>query len=225
MNYQKIYEQLTATDMIADYTEKHHIIPKCMGGTNHATNIVKLTPEAHYVAHQVLIKIYPNNHKLIKAAHMMSVGRATNKSYGWIRKEFAKAVSVMHKGKPLSEEHKSKIAIANTGKTHTSETRSKISKAKENMSIEYKSKLSVAKKGKPLSEEHKSKISNSNKGRIPPNKGKSPSIETRNKMSAVRKGKVFQTSPMEIIICPYCNKSGKSNGMKRYHGNNCKLKP
>jgi hypothetical protein len=176
MNYQKIYEQLTAKDMIADYTEKHHIIPKCMGGTNHATNIVKLTPEAHYVAHQVLIKIYPNNHKLIKAAHMMSVGRATNKSYGWIRKEFAKAVSVMHKGKPLSEEHKSKI-------------------------------------------------SNSNKGRIPPNKGKSPSIETRNKMSAVRKGKVFQTSPMEIIICPYCNKLGKSNGMKRYHGNNCKLKP
>jgi len=31
MNYQKIYENLTAKDMIADYTEKHHIIPRCMG--------------------------------------------------------------------------------------------------------------------------------------------------------------------------------------------------
>lgn len=224
MNYQKIYENLTAKDMIAEYTEKHHIIPKCMGGSNCSTNLVKLTPEAHYVAHQILVKLYPDNHKLIKAAHMMSIGRKNNKSYGWIRREYAIAMRDANKGKILSSTHKAKIALSNTGKTHTVETRCKIRHAKQHMSIEYKSKLSAAKKGKSLSDTHKSKISIANKGRIPVNKGKSPSAETRAKMSSARKGRIIAALPIRVIVCPHCNKEGGANGMKRYHFDNCKSK-
>lgn len=62
----------------------HHIIPKCIGGTNDRNNIVALTPEEHYVAHQLLVKIHPTNDKLIFAAHRM--GTSNNKLYGWLRR-------------------------------------------------------------------------------------------------------------------------------------------
>ena len=72
------------------YTEKHHIIPKCIGGNDCKNNLVMLTPEEHYLAHQLLVKIYPNNTKLVFAAKMMSVGhigRRRNKLYGWLRRK------------------------------------------------------------------------------------------------------------------------------------------
>jgi hypothetical protein len=61
-----------------------------MGGNNSKDNLVYLTAEEHYVAHQLLVKIYPDNHKLIYAANMMCTnsptGKRSNKLYGWLRK-------------------------------------------------------------------------------------------------------------------------------------------
>ena len=59
MNYEKIYRELTNRDSRAKYTEIHHIIPKCMGGTDDKSNLVKLTAREHYIAHKLLTKIYP----------------------------------------------------------------------------------------------------------------------------------------------------------------------
>lgn len=77
------------------YTESHHIIPKCMGGKDDSKNLVSLTPEEHYVAHQLLVKIYPKNRKLIHAAVMMCVSskgsRPNNKLYGWLRRKLSKS--------------------------------------------------------------------------------------------------------------------------------------
>ena len=73
MNYQKHYNKLInrARSRILDYyCESHHIVPVCMGGKG--TEEVLLTPEEHYVAHQLLVKMYPNNSRLIYAANMMS---------------------------------------------------------------------------------------------------------------------------------------------------------
>ena len=63
MNYEKIYNDLVAkareenTDDGA-YYEKHHIIPKSLGGTLANDNLVKFTPRQHYIAHLLLFKIY-----------------------------------------------------------------------------------------------------------------------------------------------------------------------
>ena len=60
MNYQKIYNKLinrAKNRNIMGYVEKHHIIPKCLGGEDCKTNLVNLTPEEHYLAHQLLVKI------------------------------------------------------------------------------------------------------------------------------------------------------------------------
>lgn len=70
------------------YTEKHHITPKCMGGTDDKNNLVLLTPEEHYVAHQLLIKIFPLESNLALAAlYMTGHGqRISNKLFGWIKR-------------------------------------------------------------------------------------------------------------------------------------------
>ena len=76
MNYLMHYNQLinrAKTRVLSDYCESHHIIPKCMNGSDDSHNLVNLTPEEHYLAHQLLMKIYPTNHKLVYAATMMCV--------------------------------------------------------------------------------------------------------------------------------------------------------
>lgn len=95
MDYKKHYNTLierARIRLLEGYCERHHIIPRCIGGIDDASNIVPLTAEEHYVAHQLLVKIYPNNPKLIYAAHMMTVGnknhkRAPNKLYDGLRKK------------------------------------------------------------------------------------------------------------------------------------------
>ncbi len=38
--------------------ENHHIIPKCIGGTNKKENLVLLTLKEHYIAHKLLVEIF-----------------------------------------------------------------------------------------------------------------------------------------------------------------------
>jgi hypothetical protein len=76
MNYQKIYNELCKRGqnrMLETYTENHHIIPRCLGGTDSYKNLTKLTAKEHYMAHLLLTKIYPSNFKLLHALGMMSM--------------------------------------------------------------------------------------------------------------------------------------------------------
>jgi len=56
------------------YFEKHHIIPKSLGGNNKKTNIVKLTPREHFVCHLLLLKMTTgvDKVKMSYALRMMS---------------------------------------------------------------------------------------------------------------------------------------------------------
>ena len=94
MNYQKHYNLLIERAkhrQLKCYCESHHILPICVGGKG--TEEVLLTPEEHYLAHQLLVKIHPNNNKLVYALNMMTVSSNTvirsNKSYGWIRRKYS----------------------------------------------------------------------------------------------------------------------------------------
>lgn len=98
MDYSHHYSRLISracNRVLSEYTEMHHVIPRCVGGLDNTENIVALTPEEHFVAHQFLIKIYPDEHKLVYAAHMMTVAsgvqRRSNKRYGWLKRKYAEA--------------------------------------------------------------------------------------------------------------------------------------
>lgn len=61
MNYFAKYDQLIASCKASKpqgYTEKHHILPRSMGGSDSADNLVDLTPKAHFLAHRLLAKMY-----------------------------------------------------------------------------------------------------------------------------------------------------------------------
>jgi len=97
VQYELIYEKLVkrgqVRGIIEGYKEIHHIIPRCMGGSDEPENLVSLTPEEHYVAHQLLVKIYPNNLRLVRACDVMSKDTKVskywrrNKMYGWLRRK------------------------------------------------------------------------------------------------------------------------------------------
>ena len=96
MNYQKIYDNIVRRGqnrILEGYSEKHHIVPRCLGGTDEVTNLVSLTPEEHYLCHLLLVKIHPNNIRLVKAAmFMVSANKdqqRNNKVYGWLKRQYS----------------------------------------------------------------------------------------------------------------------------------------
>lgn len=77
MNYTKIYSSLI--DKARSHNrvktkdcllERHHITPSCLGGGDEPDNLVLLTPREHYIAHRLLVKIYPSSMGLNKALWM-----------------------------------------------------------------------------------------------------------------------------------------------------------
>ncbi len=130
MNYQEIYDRLMSrakSRAIHGYTEIHHVIPKCLGGDDSDINLVKLTPEEHYVAHQLLVKMHPTHHGLKYAAIRMTSGnRRSNKLYGWLRKSYAES----KRGRKNSPEHIAKVATAHRGMKRSDETKRRIAESK-----------------------------------------------------------------------------------------------
>lgn len=106
MNYTIHYNlliQKATQRQLTEYYEIHHIIPKCMGGSDDESNLVKLTPEEHYVAHQLLAKMHIDNPKLLMAAMMMCVNRKGNKVYGWLKRKHSVIMSNLQKGENNSQ--------------------------------------------------------------------------------------------------------------------------
>ena len=92
-HYNKLMERAPKVKPKEGYFERHRIVPGCMGGKYVAGNVAWLTPEEHYVAHQLLVKMYPNNSKLVYAVNMMCVSgknqQRNNKLYGWVRRKLS----------------------------------------------------------------------------------------------------------------------------------------
>jgi hypothetical protein len=112
MNYKLHYNKLVNRGkerFIDGYTEMHHIIPRCMGGTDLPDNLVKLTAREHFVAHLLLLRMYPQyQYKLIKAVNMMCVvgsnhDRSMNRMYGWLREKFSHEMSINQTGDKNSQ--------------------------------------------------------------------------------------------------------------------------
>jgi hypothetical protein len=99
MNYTKQYHFLierAKTRTLAGYKENHHIIPRCIGGTDDPTNLVNLTAREHYIAHIFLAKIYGG--KLWHAVNMMGrIKRYSNRHYEKARLEHSKLLSEQNK--------------------------------------------------------------------------------------------------------------------------------
>lgn len=119
MNYNKLYELIINKHGLKVkpkdvYTERHHIIPKSIGGSNDKENLVYLQARVHFICHRLLCKIYKDSDKLKFAfwamcnqlnGDVIRKYRVTSKVFEQAKKNFAEANSRRHKGKKMSEEY------------------------------------------------------------------------------------------------------------------------
>jgi hypothetical protein len=98
-HYNLLVEKAKHRNCLSEYKEKHHIVPRCMGGSNKSHNLVELTAREHYIAHLLLAKIYGG--KLWHAVNLMNnfkkYSKSKNRSYEKARIEHSKLVSEQNK--------------------------------------------------------------------------------------------------------------------------------
>lgn len=158
MNYLKIYNSIVDKAKIRiteEYVENHHILPRCMGGSNDPDNLVNLTAREHFICHLLLAKHY-NSKKLWAAFSMMCIGSkkhqrvTSSRTFELLRK--ARTISNSGENNPMygkpsackshTEETKLKIRMSKLGKKRTPFKRSPATE-------ETKRKISESKRGKP----------------------------------------------------------------------------
>lgn len=218
MNYDKHYNLLiekAKNRILEGYGENHHIIPRCFGGEDTNDNLVRLTAREHFIAHLLLYKMQTEKrkiHQMLTAVVMMKGKDSKNsKLYESARKKFGKIHSQSISGENHPMYGSSRIGEDNPfyGKTHSEETRKRLSEAKEGMVIAKDTrtgnKLWVSKED---FEKYEYLVGLT--------KGNSISDETKKRISDGLKSK-------PILTCPHCGKEGRNN-MKRYHFDNCKFK-
>lgn len=182
--YKKTYDSLITKCLSTNYDpsiylEVHHIVPKCMGGTNEKSNLVSMTTREHIIAHMLLARIYPDEYKLIFAVNCILDTRnfsekglrISSRTIARFREENRKALSETRKGENNP----------NYGNHHSEESR-------KLMSLKQKGEKHWL-FGKNHKEETKIKISNSLKGENNPNYGIKFTKEHRENISKARIGK------------------------------------
>lgn len=172
-----------------EYHERHHIVPKCMGGTNEEENLIDLFAREHFEAHRMLALENPDVHGLVYAWWCMCHGvkRKCQDRYEVSAEEYEEArinISNNIKGKnnPMygvrGELHPSygikryKDKNPFYGKHHSEETKEKLREIANNRSEETKKKISESRKGTPahnkgvpMSDEQKRKLKDSRKNK------------------------------------------------------------
>jgi hypothetical protein len=187
---------------IDGYTERHHIIPKSLGGSNDKENLVDLTAKEHFVCHLLLPKMTDGESKrkmsfaLWALTKMDKTGdryKVNGRTFSIVREQYSNAL----KGRKIPDNVKEKIRKTNTGKIQSEET---------------KRKRSISHTGKKQTEKQKLAVSTALK-----NKTRSP--ETIQKIKDARAKQLITTVH---ITCPHCGKIGGNRIMPRYHFTNCK---
>lgn len=151
LNYETEYKntwKAKTEDDLSNYTylEKHHIIPKCLGGTDDINNIVKMSAASHLEAHILLLKLNPDNLDLLLAVNSMLMSSK-------FTKEQKKEINIDEIDLIKYSEIREKLSLLQKGKYSTDDHRQKLKKPKSTTIEADKAKLRGA------------VVSNSKKGR------------------------------------------------------------
>jgi len=141
------------------YQERHHITPKCLGGSNDKDNLIYLYAQEHYYAHKLLALENPNENGLQYAWwNMCHCGRnneicISSEDYEISKKRFSKLVSEELSGENSYWYGKKQSDLSNKKRSE------KLSGEKNPMygrthSEECKNKISQINKGKRTGKEH-----------------------------------------------------------------------
>jgi len=242
--YTKIYNLIIArsfTRELYGYSEKHHIIPKCLGGNNLKENIAILSAREHFICHWLLTKMLIGvaKAKMYHALNLMLHAenpyqahkryKFTSRVYEIFKKKYAKILSLRAlKNNPMHDpktREKHAAAIKQRGPTvgNSGNTASDITKAK----------MRSAQLGKTLTPATKEKLSliNINRDYRPGNTGL---VSWYNPVTKMKKfflkdaepdgDWVKGSIPQTKVTCPHCGKNGSKAPMSKWHFDKCKEK-
>lgn len=140
MDYQRIYREFIADRKSKPtpegYTERHHILPRSLGGGDGPDNLISLTVREHYFAHCCLAKIHGGKmwsalfavaamaksdeswryfcrRRMVEAARVMAAQRRSeNMKELWASGKFTR----VREYRPISDSHRARISEALTGR-------------------------------------------------------------------------------------------------------------
>lgn len=258
MNYEKIYTNLILTRQQLNRVknndgslERHHILPKCLGGTNNNDNLVLLTPREHFIAHWLLYKMYTGKAKAKMAYAFFKMSQnnpnqkrtITSKLFQYRRTIISKSCTGENHHStginPFSPEQLKNMSESKKGALNpqfgkpswnaglTTETSEILARTANTRKLNYiKNNNPLTGRQRSIETKRKISISLSNK---------SKSSEHKQKLSDVNKGKILSTETklkMSIsrkgqkcitLTCPCCGKTGNGSAMYRWHFENCSI--
>lgn len=238
--YYNIIERAKSRTLSEDtYTERHHVIPRSLGGSDTKDNLAILTAREHFICHWLLPHMLEGESRykmlcaILRMAHSNQLNRVNVPSRVYENTKIAKAKlhSELFRGErnPFY------------GMTHSEETKQRLREARmkqvdrqgSTMTAEARDKLSKAAKGRVLTESHKKKIREKALIRF-----RCMTLEEKQKLSEKQRGKKIPEKTKEklriacreaasrdskpYITCPHCGKSGGMPSMKRWHFDNCR---
>lgn len=202
--YKKWYDSIIETSKsrtTEGYIERHHIVPRSLGGTDDISNLAILTAREHFICHLFLTKFTTGyDKKLMNFALGKFIQNSPLQHRTFNSWEYSKI--------------RESISVARTGQKHSNETRKKMSeKAKGRTpwnkgktigpcTDERKKILSNFWKGKPKSEIHAKNIRKGKLGHTSGMTGKKHSMETKIKISERQKGP--RGPQKRFNDCPTC---------------------
>jgi hypothetical protein len=231
------------------YFERHHIIPKSIGGNNNSDNIVCLTAREHFIAHWLLTKMVSgqNRYKMEFALNAMSRVSSNQErkltSYQFARCKIAHSIAMKNTiprmvTDPITREKWYKAMEEVNSRPEVKKKRSNSQKISQNSektilkrklthnTKEYKEKQSLASKESQNRPEVKLKKSIAAK-----NNHQKPNAKEKYTLAAIEcqnrpevKLKKSEKLKSQNYVCPHCNKIGVGPAMFRHHFARCKSK-
>jgi hypothetical protein len=151
--YYNIIQRAKSRKLPTDvYIEKHHIVPRSLGGDNQQENIVSLTAKEHFICHMLLVKMTTGKSKrsmAYAAWQMTNIDSRqryspTSRIYSLLKKN----LSETYKGVPKTKIHW-------LGKSHSTQTKTLQSEVKKSSNNPMWGKKHKKKSKETISEKQK----------------------------------------------------------------------
>jgi len=200
--YTKWYYQIiesAKTTSPNGYTENHHIIPRCMNGSDNLINIVSLTARQHFICHLLLTKMVDQEPYLSKLKYAAILLKSVN-------------------GYTINSK------VYETLKTNITQTPEWIEKRTKNLKGRVSPTKGMTPWNKGLTKETSASVKKSAvqpKGGTPWNKGSTWSRDHKKRLSEKMKG-IDRPHMMKKVSCKYCGFESTQSAITRYHNDNCK---
>lgn len=235
--YYKIINDRKIQHKDSVYCEKHHIIPKSLGGPNNRDNLVYLSAKDHFRCHQLLVQFTEGE---AKSKMWSGLWRMMNKQSRNQERDYDILPEDYEAARKAHAKHQSDRMTGESnpffGKRHSAETKEQMSKSKKGKSYEeiygvehasdMKEKRRIETTGKKRSAETKEKIRQHKLGKPrDPELMKTIGEKLRGR---IRPAAVLEKTRATNIAnrkeCPHCKKITSQSNHTKWHGDNCKLK-